>query len=402
MIETLNTGEVYYYTSSSDMTGARITSDKPIAFFAVNQVVQIPDNVGTQDHLFQQLAPVNTWGKNFFVPVSHLTKDRVRIVASKDNTTITPTGGTVITGSLTLNAGQWVELEVYLAENGCYIHATEPVGICTYLTGKNHNVLGVSDPAQAWLPAIEQTAPNALIAPFVPTGNTNLTDHYAIVVTPTLTKENTEVSIGGAASVPLDVTMLLDGIWHNNSDADMSFGIMPLDDPDASYFFTNDAKLIVLCYGVGNMESYYYLGSSSMRDLTAAFSANGVGCEDMTADYLFCVNNIKFTTNIDNIAEIKELNWYMMKTSGNTPDLNYVPITDIDEDPPLEWTRHFKAGNYMIKMEVIYNDDTELICEGELCIGVWIKPIPISPAGGTVSPAVDCYKVGGHIELRVH
>ena len=86
---------------------------------------------------------------------------------------------------------------------------------------------------------------------------------------------------------------------------------------------------------------------------------------------------------------MRELNWY----------IDGQPYTDMLD--PHNWTRHFKAGNYTIKMEVIYNDDTELICEGELCIGVWIKPIPISPAGGTVSPPAECYKIGGHIELRV-
>jgi len=31
----------------------------------------------------------------------------------------------------------------------------------------------VSDPSQAWLPAVEQKISSALVAPFIPTGNTN-------------------------------------------------------------------------------------------------------------------------------------------------------------------------------------------------------------------------------------
>ena len=114
---TLNEGGVYYRTSPefSDMTGTHITSDKPIALFAATQVTVIPVPSGAGS-LFQQLAPVHTWGRDFFVPVSHLGKDVVRIVASEDGTNITQTGGTMLfpaggqTSLDNLQAGQFVEL----------------------------------------------------------------------------------------------------------------------------------------------------------------------------------------------------------------------------------------------------------------------------------------------------
>ena len=223
-VETLNTGQVYYYTSSSDMTGAHITStpDKPIAFFAVTQGAQIPAGYVSIDCLFQQLAPVHTWGYNFFVPVSHLGKDIVRIVASKDNTKIDQWGGTMLypTGGQTgyiIDAGQFIELEVSLANDGCYIEADKPIGVCTYLTSIQYTGLGISDPSQAWLPAIEQTAPNALIAPFISAGSV-INQHYAIVMAPAGAALNTEVSIGGGTPISL-----LGETWYNNSDAKMSF-----------------------------------------------------------------------------------------------------------------------------------------------------------------------------------
>ena len=151
---TLDRGEVYYKTYMTpypaDMTGAHITTDdnKPIAFFALNMDVYLPhtypDQGTSRDCFMQQLAPVGTWGKKFFVPVSDLTckpspsypscncddtKDRVRIVASQDGTTFTvpPTNITLITNSggqspitKTLNKGQFFELEVTLNNNGTY------------------------------------------------------------------------------------------------------------------------------------------------------------------------------------------------------------------------------------------------------------------------------------------
>ena len=258
-VEMLNAGEVYYLTSSTDMTGACITADYPIAFFAVSQGANIPATYNASDNLMQQLASVSTWGNNFFVPVSHLTRDIVRIVASQDNTNIMQTGGTLLypvggQPALTgLQAGQFVELEVTLANKGCYIQANKPVGVCTYLTSISYNGLGISDPSQAWLPAIEQMRKSALIAPFIPVGATQINQHRTLVVTPTATKDDTRVSIGGSSLEPLS-----DGTWYDN-DMGMSFYNMQLTNQTASYYFTNTAGLIIMCYGVGNSESYYYL-----------------------------------------------------------------------------------------------------------------------------------------------
>jgi hypothetical protein len=81
------------------MTGACISTNNPIAFFAVNTQARIP-NILTYiaSPLFQQLSPINTWDKTFFVPVA-LEKNIVRIVASQSNTDITQlVGGTLRTG----------------------------------------------------------------------------------------------------------------------------------------------------------------------------------------------------------------------------------------------------------------------------------------------------------------
>jgi hypothetical protein len=57
-----------------------------------------------------------------------------------------------------------------------------------------------------------------MIAPFIPSGSTTLTAHYALITTPTDTKDNTRVSIGGAPPVPLS-----GGSWYDHGSAGMSF-----------------------------------------------------------------------------------------------------------------------------------------------------------------------------------
>jgi len=344
----LNKGKVYYRKSSMDMTGAHITSTKPVAFFVLNQAVWMPANTLANDCFFQQLAPVNVWGKNFFVPVSHLTKDRVRILASQNNTTITQTDGTLITGTggqagYTINAGQFIELETYLSNNGCFIHSDKPVGVCTYLTSMMYNPPGTeSDPSISWLPSIEQTAPDALISPFLPQGTTQLNKHFALIITPTSTKDETRVSVGGAAP-----TSLSGGEWKTNLGSGYSYYIKQLPNTSEVYHFTNPKGLFALGYGVGWRESYYYLSYSGMRDLDAAFYGNDIHFQDFKENP-FCESLINFRAEIDGKGiEVDTVKWFVKA------------VEEIAERNNLEWNKTFSIGEYEIKMWVYFeNGDT--------------------------------------------
>ena len=268
LVATLNAGEVYYrgdWGGYSDMTGAHITANKLVAFFAQSSGTAIPLS-GIGDILFQQLAPVNTWSKRFFVPVTLPGTDYVRIVVSQNNTSISQIGGTIRTDAggqptLThLQAGQFVELEILLSNNGCFIDADKPVGFCYFMQSRsNYNLLGSC--SQVWIPSIEQSVSKILTVPF---DFSIYGAHYAIVCAPTTTRDNTMVSIGGAPPVPLS-----GDIWHNHT-AGMSFYNFLLTNFATSYLFSNPAKIIVLGYGLYNPSvaykaSYYYLAGSAMR-----------------------------------------------------------------------------------------------------------------------------------------
>ena len=349
---TLNMGEVYYHTSPTDMTGTHITSDKPVAFFAVHQGTQIPDKAAFIDASFQQLAPVNTWGKTFFVPVSCRGRDFVRIIASQNGTNITQIGGTIrnVAGGQTtltnLNAGQWVELEVLLADNGCYIQANKPVGVCAYLTAGTYNtdITGdsVSDPSQAWLPSIEQKINTALISPFIPNVATNLKTHYALIITPTSTKNNTTVKIGNGVEKRLS-----GGTWYDNSTAGMSFYSYPLTDDTSAYLFINrKGGLIIMGYGIGLAESYYYLSFSAMRSLDAAFYVNDIHYQDLSSDVI-CAQFLEFRAEIDGDMSTapEHLKWYI---NG---------IEEITARDKLSWTKTLTPNTYQIKIEVLMDDN---------------------------------------------
>jgi len=359
----LNKGQVYYRTSSTDMTGALITSNKPVAFFALNQNARIPELIEFGDPLIQQLAPVETWGTTFFVPVTSQGKNITRVVASQDGTNITvppgttmlyPTGGqTTLTG---LQAGQFVEFEVIVANKGCYITSNKPVGVCTYIPSRFYNTItNDGDPAQCWLPAIEQSTPTILIAPFVVS---NITSHYALVSTPTATKKNTKVSIGVA---PPDT--LTGGNWVDNSDGGMSFYAMPLTNESVSYLFDNPAGIIVLCYGLGGASSYYYLAGSSMRNLTAAFYVNDFHYLELPESFS-CTNKVEFRAEIVglNTNEAGSLKWFI---EGNE---------ELDARDQKKWSKSFPKGSYEIEMLVRFENDEVIPYKCIITIdGTWLR-----------------------------
>jgi hypothetical protein len=253
---TLNKGGVYSNYGSTDKTGAHITSDKPIAYFVTNKAATVPTDEDNVSCLFQQLYPTKTWGKTFFVPVipyEHGLRgiQRVRILASEDGTTITQSGGSIQSGSLTLNAGEFVELSV-ATKDGCYITSTKPVAVCAYHISHTSAYITSAQPDMAWIPPFEQSVTSMNVVAFAlqDTGG----NHYAMIVTPTATCNKTTM---GANTLTSE--------WTADKKSGYSFRAEELGSNNV-YSISNPNGLVVLVYGEGAVdgkyESYYYPASS--------------------------------------------------------------------------------------------------------------------------------------------
>ena len=340
-IPILNAGDVYYRTSD-DITGDHITSNNPVAFSAQCKLTAVPG--GINDVLFQELAPVNTWGNTFFVPVTAGGNgtEYVRIVVAYNNTDIEQFGGTILTNAggqptlTNLQAGQFVDLEISLSNNGCFISASKSVEVCAFMRSQGTSNLSGSC-SQVWIPAIDQSISKVLMAPFQ---HPMYQSHYALIVSSTAMSNTTMVSIGGAMPIPLS-----NGIWYSHSKG-MSFYNFPLTDHAATYTFFNQEGLIVFGYGLGvsgYYGSYYYLAGSAMRDLDAAFYANDIHFQDLK-DTAFCAGAVEFRAEIEGELhpDAGSLKWYV---DG---------VEETSAEDLLEWNRYFAAGAYEITMEVHY------------------------------------------------
>jgi len=290
---TLQEGQVYFYSGNSgqDLTGTSVIADKTIGVFSHTTLSQIPTGRIYADIMYEQMLSVERWGKKFLVPNarqgSNSETNRIRILASQYGTNVSYSGATLITGvagatsvGATLDAAQFVELKITSATGKCYITSDKPVAVCSYLTGgggtMTTNVTG--DPAMAWVPALDQIQVDALIQPFMfpyreYLSYTNLdatyqntpseAHHYAIIIAPTDGKNATTVTVNGTTS-------LLSSIWAGDSwtdDASSGYSFLihefdNINDINGNFLFQNASGLLVLAYGFGTVESYYYNAAS--------------------------------------------------------------------------------------------------------------------------------------------
>ncbi|MDR3220379.1 MAG: hypothetical protein LBU22_15620 [Dysgonamonadaceae bacterium] len=334
-----------YYYGPTDKTGMHITSNKPIAYFVANDAVTVPTGINSADCLYQQMMPVHTWGTHFLVPVSEQGVTRTRVVASQDKTTFTQVRrddqDKLVIDTLTLDAGKFAEWETLSKEKGCFISSDKPVGVVSFLVGIYHSLLEkkMGDPSMTWIPPVEQTIDSVSIAPFIPKGKSVLKEHHAMIITPTATRDQTTLSLGG--SVP---AALSGGKW-TTSHADYSYYSLQLTDSIDSYLFANPKGLTVLGYGLGDAESYYYLAGAAARNLNANFFVNDIPYQEIEGREFCDTLSFRIRSEISYVMSAAPgfLTWW------------------IDGDEQLQardqrewvWDKNLIPGEHTITMEIV-------------------------------------------------
>ncbi|MDR3193942.1 MAG: T9SS type A sorting domain-containing protein [Tannerella sp.] len=346
LVANLNQGEVVgMYYGTVDLTGKHVYTNYPVAYFTATECALIPLNKSACDCLYQQLVPTSSWGKNFMVPVTGRGTERIRVVASQDGTSFTYKGGIlrkdIGRGLTKLKAGEFSELEIYRNEGGCYIESNKPVAIGSYLVGGSHNGAGDGDPSLGWIPPIEQAVYNSTIAPFVPFGATALNAHYALIITPTATRDQTTVIIGDSKPAALTGNE-----WVTGANPLMSFRTIPLTKGGVGYHFENRNGFMIMGYGTGNAESYYYLAASAMRKLDAYFKVNGQHYQDLI-DQTFCADRIEVEANIELFmsSAAGHLKWFINGTE------------DVGLRDKLSWKKAPGNGKYTVMMRIVDSND---------------------------------------------
>ncbi len=162
----LNSLETYLIESgTTDLTGTRITSSKPLSVFSGSDCTNVPTGISACDHLVEQVPPTVTWGSKFLVAsLEGRSSDELIRVLSARAASVTVNCNTVVSVSefQLQSGGSFREFEIP-TNSFCSIESTSPVLVAQYAYGGEG---GVGDPFMMIIPPIEQFTNNYLVESF--------------------------------------------------------------------------------------------------------------------------------------------------------------------------------------------------------------------------------------------
>ena len=143
---TLARAETLLIAFVGDLTGTKVTSNRPISFFCGDQCPHIPSGVPYCDQIVEQLPPVEAWGRQFATaPLkTRMSFDVVRFVASADSTTVIiscvlSNGIQGYMNRFRLSEGGFADVEVNSTEF-CWVEADKHILLLQFAVGQTADV----------------------------------------------------------------------------------------------------------------------------------------------------------------------------------------------------------------------------------------------------------------------
>ncbi|MBK7826391.1 hypothetical protein [Nannocystis sp.] len=224
--------------NGGDISGAFVSSDKPIWVVGAVNCVNVPNGVTFCDHIEEQMLPLDYWGKKYVgahSPKRGSEKHYYRVFAGEDATTITTTPAQPGT-PIMLNKGQWKE--IVIPNNTSFIFESDkPFLPVQYLEGQDGGA-GTGDPASYQMIPVEQ-----FLASYAFATGTGYTTHYAQIIR----------QKGGA-----DVKV--DGVVVNGYYAVGEYEVADWKISEGGHLAESDANFGVTVVGYTGVTSYAYPG----------------------------------------------------------------------------------------------------------------------------------------------
>jgi hypothetical protein len=150
---TINRLQTLTVTSLFDLTGTKITSDKPLTVITGSEYAQVPPTVCCGESLYVQVPPTFNWGQVFILAPfdGREANQYYKLVTSANFTTIAYKCGTSGQGLEIQTAGSGFVISSS-PNSYCYLTATSPVFVVQMAPGYQEDRMG--DPAIAMVPPI--------------------------------------------------------------------------------------------------------------------------------------------------------------------------------------------------------------------------------------------------------
>ena len=274
---TLNSLQSFLFSSTLDLTGSKVVSNKPIAFFSGHECANVPVGVVYCDHLVEQLPPTLTWGRHLFV-ASSLGKtagEQYKLITSTSTTTVVcycypSTGGSVSQTFLTTLSGAGSSYEFHIAQNMfCSVQASSPIMLVQFAIGAAREPSSYGDPFMMMIPPVEQYSNNYTFV-------TQSGFQNAITVTVASEFFNTE-------NIILNGSSLSSATWtriYCSTQTVCGYGTRVSLSAGRNFIYHRDptAKLGTFVYGFLRVASYGYPAGMQLAPISGSLSFHIVDC----------------------------------------------------------------------------------------------------------------------------
>jgi gliding motility-associated-like protein len=274
-----------------DLTGTVVTADKKIAVFGGNVCTYV-GGCTFCDHLFEQIRPTNTWGKEYFLTAtrkSSASYDIVRVYA-KDNGTQYSFNGV----PFLLGAGEFRDHDM---ASGLFVSANQPVHVTQYLRGSTCSAPPLEiDPLMLDVLPEEQFGSNYL---FATSSYARYKKHHLTVVIKTGEEGSLRLNGNPLITVAPGFVPIAGSAY--------SYGYVDLE-RGKSYEMTSlkNIPFGVYIYGYGQEEAYGFTAGGNLLNLNC-----GVAVKDTT----LCAGNTAILTGKTKTG--LDINWYDAVVGGN-------------------------------------------------------------------------------------
>ena len=229
-------------TLGADLTGSRITSNKPVAVLSGHLCANVPANQNFCDHLVEQMIPISAWGQEFYtLPLeTRQNGDTFRILADEDDTEVTINDG-VTDIVVPLSAGSFHEA---IFDGVRLIQSNKPVLVAQFSNGGSFDGQ-TGDPFMMLVPAAEQFLSNYTFST-VDVGNL----HFVNIIA---TAEDAD-----AGAIQLDGVPVLASEFVEVPNS--PFKCAKVQITQGVHTMTGPAPFGIYVYGFGRDDSYGYPG----------------------------------------------------------------------------------------------------------------------------------------------
>lgn len=240
---TLNAGQSYQVQALGDLTGSHVVSinRRVFALFAGTARGRVPISAPFQNHLFEQLFPVDRWGTTFVgVPYRTRMGDTYRFLAAENNTTVRINGGP----GISLDAGRFID--TVLTEPSSIL-SDKPVSIAQFSNGSGFDNVFEADPFMLMLNPIDYVRQQVRLPMFQ---YQTIARHYINIVAFT----------ADTASVRFDDAPI--GHLFTPLPHDAFYSCATVETGSGEHTIASDLGVTVNVYGYGPLDGYGYSGGA--------------------------------------------------------------------------------------------------------------------------------------------